>query len=89
MQFAVGVAGGGEGVFGDGGEGGEHVVEVVFVDVVEECEGGVEFGAEADAFVDAPFVDAVAFGALEVAGLGEGLHVVGGAGELEDTLGER
>jgi len=52
------------------GEGGEHVLGVVAGDAVEVEVGGVEFGAELGTFGVFPDVDAVAAGALEVAGLG-------------------
>ena len=75
-------------VFRYGGEGGEHVGEIVFADVVEVGEGGVEFRAELDAFGFAPFMNAAALGTGEVAGGGEGFHVVGGAGEFEDAFAD-
>lgn len=87
-QAAIGMPGCFDYFFGDGGKGGEHVGEIVFGDVVEVREGGVEFRAELNAFGFAPFVDAAALRTGEAAGGGEGFHVVGGAGELEDALAD-
>lgn len=73
----------------DAFEGGEDILGVALVQPVEVEEGGVEFGQEFGSLGFVPFVEPAAVfcveaTALKIAGVGEGEHVFGGAGELKD-----
>ena len=70
------------------GEGREHVLGVVAFDAVEVEEGRVKLGTDFSPLRFLPDMDAVAARALEVAGSGEGDHVLGRAGEFQDALAD-
>ncbi len=72
-------------------EGGEDVEDVFTGELVEVEVGGIQLRAKVGAFLFFPFSDVgdsagfgvEVVGGIEIAGFGEGNHVVGGAGEFE------
>ena len=85
-QDQVEGAGGSEQVlafFAGAGEGGEDVFNIVALEAVEQEISSVELGHEVGTFVGFPFMD----GRVETSGLGQGNHVITGAGQLKNPLG--
>jgi len=86
LEDAVGGGGGSEHVvleFAGGGEGGEDIFDVVLFYPVEQEEGGVELGHQVGAFGWFEFMDA----GFEIGGLGQWDHIITGAGEFENPVG--